>query len=71
VKSNKTLLISVIVLSIFGIIMIYSSSNIWAEFKYNNAYKYVIHQALFFIIGLATLFIVSKVDYNIYKKTIT
>ena len=33
------LLISVIAISIFGIIMIYSSSNIWAEYKFNDAFK--------------------------------
>ncbi len=67
-KSNKILLISVIVLSIFGIIMIYSSSYVWAEYKYNNAFKYALHQSLFFIIGLFVLYVVSKINYNVYKK---
>ncbi len=48
--------------------MIYSSSYIWAEFKYNNEFKYMIHQLLFFIVGLLFMLIFSKIDYNIYKK---
>ena len=48
--------------------MIYSSSYIYAEYKYNNAYKYVLQQGIFFIIGLFLMYIFSKINYNIYKK---
>ena len=48
--------------------MIYSSSYIYAEFKFNNPYKYVIQQGVFFVIGLFLMFIFYKIDYNIYKK---
>ncbi|MCM1371184.1 MAG: putative lipid II flippase FtsW [Clostridium sp.] len=62
------LVISVILISIFGIIMIYSASYIWAEYKYGDPLKYVKNQALFFIIGLILMFIVSKIDYKVYLK---
>lgn len=65
---KKIIFISSIILSIFGIIMIYSASNLWAMYKYGNPYKYVINQSVFFIIGLILMIIVSKIDYNIYKK---
>lgn len=48
--------------------MIYSSSYIYSEFKYGNAYKYVLQQGIFFIIGTFLMFIFSKIKYNIYKK---
>ena len=48
--------------------MIYSSSYIWASFKYGNAYKYFISQFCFLIIGIFMMFIFSKIDYNLYKK---
>lgn len=48
--------------------MIYSSSNIWASYKFNDAYYYVKHQAFFFIIGLIAIFILSKVNYKLYYK---
>ena len=67
-KRNKILIISVILLNIIGIIMIYSSSYIWAEYKYNNQYKYLINQIIFSIVGIILMFITSKIDYKIYKK---
>ncbi len=60
--------ISIIVISIFGIIMIYSASYIWAEYKFNDAFKYVKHQGLFFIVGVILMIIISKIDYHIYLK---
>jgi len=47
--------------------MIYSSSYIWSMYKYNNPYKYLISQSIFFIIGLFLIFIIKKIDYNFYK----
>ena len=46
-KYTKLLYISSILLSIIGIIMIYSASNIWAEYKYNDPYKYLKNQLKF------------------------
>ena len=62
------LFISIIILSFFGTLMIYSSSNIWANFKFNNPYKYFINQFIFFILGVGIMKILSNIDYNIYKK---
>lgn len=65
---GKILFISVIILSIFGVIMIYSASSIWAEYKFHNEYKFLISQSIFLILGLIGMKIVSKIDYHIYKK---
>ncbi|MDO5569302.1 MAG: putative lipid II flippase FtsW [bacterium] len=70
-KIDYVLLSAVIIISIFGLIMIYSSSYIWSEYKFNDAYKYVKMQGLFFIIGLIIMYIVSKINYQIYKKYAT
>ncbi len=67
-KINTVLLISIIIISIFGIIMIYSASYIWAEYKYNDPLKYVKNQSLFFLIGLILLYLFSKLDYKWYYK---
>ena len=48
--------------------MIYSASYVWAEYKFNDPFKFVKHQTLFFIIGLILLFITSKIDYKILYK---
>ena len=54
------------ILIVFGIIMIYSSSSIWAEYKFNDAFKYVKNQALFAFIGTFVMIIISKIDYKFY-----
>ena len=55
------LFISVILISIFGIIMIYSASSIWSEFKYQDAFKYVKQQGLFFGVGILAMLFASKI----------
>lgn len=67
-NADYKLFISVVILALFGCFMIYSSSNIWAEFKFNNPYKYFINQFVFYIIGVIGMYITSKIDYNLYKK---
>ena len=67
-KIDYPLLITVISLAVFGIIMIYSASNIWALYKFNDAFKFVKHQGLFFIIGLILLFFIGKIKYTKYYE---
>ena len=67
-KMNITLVLAVIVLSLFGLMMVYSSSYIWAEYKFDDPFKYVKNQGLFLIIGLVLMFLVSKFDFNNYYK---
>ena len=67
-KFNLPLFISTISLSLFGVIMIYSASYIWASYKYNNPFKYVINQGIFMIIGIIFMITISKIDYKIYHK---
>lgn len=65
---NWLLFISVTLIGLFGVIMIYSASYIWAEYKFNDAFKYVKNQGLFFIVGIILMLIISKIDYRIYMK---
>lgn len=67
-KYDKILLIAVILISLFGTIMIYSSSYVWAEYKFNDPYKYLKSQAIFLIIGYIVMIIVSNFSYHKYKK---
>ncbi|MDD3392606.1 MAG: stage V sporulation protein E [Bacilli bacterium] len=66
------LLLTVIVISTFGVVMVYSSSYVWAEYKFNDPFKYVKHQLLFLIIGVFLMMFISKVHYqNYYNKANT
>lgn len=67
-KLDLVLLTAIILISILGIIMVYSSSSIWASYKFNDPYKYLKMQSLFLIIGLIIMIVVSKIDYTYYLK---
>ncbi|MBO4245963.1 MAG: putative lipid II flippase FtsW [Bacilli bacterium] len=67
-KEKQLIIFSFLSLSIIGLVMIYSSSYIWALYKYNNQYKFLFNQLIFFILGLFLLLIVYKMDLNIIKR---
>lgn len=67
-RLNKSLFITCIILGVFGCIMIYSSSYIWAEFKYGNSLKYVINQSVFLLLGIICMYTFSKINYKFYEK---
>lgn len=65
-KIDYLLLISVLLICLIGIIMIYSSSYVWAEYKFGDSMKYLKAQSLFFIVGLILMIVVSKIPYKYY-----
>ncbi len=65
-KMDKSLFISCIIISLFGLLMIYSSSSIWAEYKFDDPFKYLKNQGLFLIIGIMSMNMVSKINYKKY-----
>lgn len=67
-KIDKILFFTSIILSLFGIIMIYSASSIWAEYKFNDAFHYLKYQSIFFIVGIIIMLIISKIDYKVYYE---
>ena len=67
-KYDKLLLTAVIVLSLLGLLMIYSSSNIWAEYKFNDPYKYLKSQTIFLLLSYVLMYFVAKIPYSLYKK---
>ncbi len=67
-KFNLKLFISIIILSLFGLLMVYSSSYVWAEYKFSDPFKYVKNQGLFLLLGTVIMYLVSKVDYKKYYK---
>ncbi len=57
-----------IAITCFGLVMIYSASSIWAEYKFNDPFKFIKAQGLFFLVGIFLMLFLSKVDYQIYNK---
>ena len=67
-KIDYILLIAIIIISLFGLCMIYSSSYVWASYKFNDAYKYLKSQAVFLIISYIMIYFILKIPYTNYKK---
>ena len=65
---DMILFIAVCIISAFGVIMIYSASEIWAEYKFHDAFKFARQQGIFYILGIVLMLILSKIDSSIYKK---
>ncbi len=67
-NDDKWLLIIIIMTAIFGIVMIYSASFIWAEYKFNDPFKFVKAQSAFFMMSLLLVLILRKINPDIYYK---
>lgn len=67
-KFDLPLFLAIIIICIFGIIMIYSASSIWAEYKFHDALKYVKQESFFFVIGIIVMFIASHLNLDFLKK---
>ena len=62
------LCITVLLLLTMGIIMVLSASAPSSFAQSGNSYTYVGKQAILGAVGLVAMFIISKIDYRIYKK---
>lgn len=66
-KTKKIIFLTLVIV-IFGLISVYSSSHVWALYKYDDSLYYIKRQAIFACIGMIAMFLTSKIDYHLYKK---
>ena len=67
-KPKNIFLTSCILQTMLGLVMITSSSYIWAEYKFSDPFKFFKSQFVFFITSIVIMIFVSKIDYEIYFK---
>lgn len=68
-KLNYILIITTILLIIFGIIVLASASTSISQIKFGDSYYYLNHQIMFALIpGILLLIVFSKIKLNIIKK---
>lgn len=65
---NKKMLSLCVIIVIIGLIMVYSSSHIWALQKFGDSLYYIKRQGLFAIIGGICMAFTIHIDYHIYRK---
>lgn len=62
------LFITVLILLAMGIVMVLSASSPKSLAESGSSYSYVTRQAIFAVIGIILMLIISKIDYKIYEK---
>ena len=67
-KMDYALIIITLLLLSTGLIMLLSASAPTSLSESGNSYKYVVKQGIMAIGGLIAMFILSKIDYRIYKR---
>ncbi|MBN2718609.1 MAG: putative lipid II flippase FtsW [Deltaproteobacteria bacterium] len=67
---DKALLISILLLCVFGLVMVFSASAVEAGKKFGNPMLFFNKQAIFAGIGILSMLVLSRVDYGIYKKSV-
>ena len=65
---DYNLLACVVLLTCFGLIMLYSTSAYDAQVEYGSDTYFLFRQALFSVGGLAAIFIFSMIDYHFYAR---
>lgn len=65
---DRIFLTTVIILSLFGSFMVFSAGSAYAEFRYDNKNFFVHRQIIWWIIGVITMLIASRIKPSIYKK---
>lgn len=64
----KALLLITLVLLVFGLVVLSSAGVVEGEKRFGSAYYYLKHQLFGVAVGLAAMFILSKIDYKFWKK---
>lgn len=65
---NLPIFITVLLLSLFGVLMIYSASSYSAGLTYDDGFFFARKQLVGIIIGVVCLLLIYKIDFNIFKK---
>ena len=63
-----TFLFIILILVSLGLVMLFSASYANAYYRNGDSFHYIKDQAIFAIIGLCAMFIISKIDYRILHK---
>lgn len=67
-KVDKILFGIIVILLCLGMLMVYSSSYIWSEYKFNDSFYYLKRQLLFAGIGFIGMIVISYFPYYMWKK---
>ena len=69
-KTDYGILISVLLLIFTGVLMVYSSSAIFAQERYHDSYLFLKKEVVFAVVAVTLLFLMARIDYHVYWKAV-
>ncbi len=69
-KSTPDFILIIVTMTLLaiGLIMVYSASAVWAEYKFNDSFFFAKRQLLFAGLGFAAMFLMMNIDYWSWRK---
>ncbi len=67
-KIDITFFSFVLIILTIGLVMLFSASYAYSYEYYGNSYKFISRQAIFAVVGVGIMLIISRIDYHILKK---
>ena len=62
------IMLMAIALTCFGVVMVYSASNIMADKRFHDGFFFLKRQGLFAVVGLIMMLVVMRIDYHVWKQ---
>ncbi|QPC46257.1 stage V sporulation protein E [Mangrovibacillus cuniculi] len=69
-KSNPDFILLLVTFTLLaiGLIMVYSASAVWADYKFNDSFYFAKRQMLFAGVGIVAMFFIMNVEYWVWRK---
>jgi cell division protein FtsW len=61
-------LVMAVILTCFGVVMVYSASSVMAAKKFHDGFYFLKRQSLFALVGFVGMGVLMQIDYHIWKK---
>ena len=65
---DRVFLLSVILVTVYGTVMVFSAGQAYAYARYGDAMYFVKKQTLWLAVGFAVMYMASRIDPSVYKK---
>lgn len=61
-KRNKKIVFYILIVTILGLISVYSASRVWAEYRFNDSAYFVKRQLVFAVLGIVVMLMACKIS---------
>ena len=65
---DMIVLVMAVILTCFGVVMVYSASSVMAAKKFHDGFYFLKRQSLFALVGFCGMAVAMRIDYHVWKK---